>query len=112
MLALFAPSYGDGGEVYNLDIVIHYIMFLAFGVMSIIRFSNQNSSNTPAILFVLAVFIPISELTQENFVPGRGYEFTDIVSGYAGVLSGYLVYKKFYKKYENLRISETKLQGK
>ena len=111
MLALFTPSYGEGAEIYNLDIVIHYIMFLVFGVISIIHWGRQNSSSTYGVLFILAIFIPASELIQENFVPGRGYEFLDILSGYAGILSGYLFYKN-YKKYANLRISETKLQGK
>lgn len=82
-------------------------MFLVFGTMSFINFSGKENANTVfLVLFLLALFIPSSELIQENFIPGRGYEFTDILSGYAGILSGYL----FYKKYANLRISKTALK--
>lgn len=45
-------------------------------------------------LFALALFILASELIQENFIPGRGYELLDILSGFAGLLSGFMAYKR------------------
>ncbi|OGZ58443.1 MAG: hypothetical protein A2827_01900 [Candidatus Spechtbacteria bacterium RIFCSPHIGHO2_01_FULL_43_30] len=88
---LFTPSAGEQSEIYNLDILVHYIMFAAFCTASIIHFGNKNNSSAIGILLILALFIPASEFIQENFVVGRGYEFTDILSGYAGILSAYLV---------------------
>lgn len=91
--ALFTPSMGQKGDIYSLDIIIHYIMFMVFAGSAFLHFRNRDA-RTLAILAAFAVFVPLSELIQETIIPGRGYEFTDILSGVAGVLSGFLVFKK------------------
>ena len=108
MIALFAPSYGARGEVFNADLLIHYIMFLVFVGSSFLYLNSNKGISTISILILLLLFIPASEFVQENFVPGRGYELSDVLAGYAGVFTGYII----YKRYENLRLSEAKLQGK
>lgn len=87
--ALFSPSIGARGEVYNLDIIIHYFLFLIFAGSAFLHFKKIG-----AVLFAIALFIPASEFIQEVFIPGRGYEFTDILSGFAGMLSGFLIARK------------------
>jgi hypothetical protein len=90
--ALFSPSIGERGEIYNLDIIIHYALFLVFAGSAFLYFKRIE-----AVLFAIALFIPASEFIQEFFIHGRGYEFTDILSGFAGMLSGFLTARKMRK---------------
>ena len=89
--ALFSPSLGEGGEIYNLDIVIHYILFFVFTGFALLYFKK---AALVLLLILISLFIPASEFIQEAFIPGRGYEFTDILSGFAGMLSGFLTARK------------------
>jgi len=95
-VALFMPSVGSKGEFYNLDIIIHYVMFTVFAGSAFLHF-HKDSSRTLVILVAFAFFVALSEFIQEMLIPGRGYEFTDILSGLAGVLSGFLVFEVWKK---------------
>lgn len=84
-------------------------MFLVFSSVSFLHFSyvthdraiRRKNTPEPARIFIvllaLAFFILLSEFIQENFIPGRGYEFSDILSGFAGTLSGLLAFLRFQR---------------
>lgn len=97
-LALFTPSVGPRGEIYNLDIIIHYSMFLGLAFSALLyRAAPPRRGGAALVLVVLLLFVVLSEFIQENFIPGRGYEFSDILSGVAGLLSGFMVYKRLWQ---------------
>jgi uncharacterized membrane protein YwzB len=111
------PSLGSGKEIHGLDIIIHYSIFISLAFISLVYFckiahdrelfyKSKNKSGVTRkriwlVMIAIMVFILVSEFIQENFIPGRGYELKDILAGTAGLVSGFVLYKKIVFSKEN-----------
>jgi VanZ family protein len=93
-IALFMPTPGEGGSIPHLDKAIHFGMFFFFSFFAFL-YLKEKGWTTQRVFVAYLFFIPMIELIQETVIVGRGYEFTDMLAGFIGVLSGYMVYKKY-----------------
>lgn len=68
-----------------IDKFYHFLLFFVYGILGL-RVLNLG------IYFVSGILIVITAETQQIFIPGRDFEFFDIIAGFIGLLAVYAIY--------------------
>jgi hypothetical protein len=87
LLILFMPLSGQETSFSLVDKIVHGSLFLALAISAGWRFLGSKYK----IILWLVFYAVLSETLQEFFIPGRGYQLTDLLADGAGILMGYLV---------------------
>lgn len=78
------------------DKAVHSVIFFILSSFAFISFPRRTFR-----VFLLLVFYMVAvETIQELFIPGRGYEFLDLVAGFSGTILGFLLFKSSNRKSE------------
>lgn len=88
---LEAPSIGVKRE----DLIAHFFMYFILGI-SLLRTVNQNFKNIFYIIFFGILFGIFNEINQ-IWIPGRRFEFLDILSNSSGIILS-IFFKNFFKR--------------
>lgn len=95
-LASFEPS-EDGWP--GMDKVVHFIFYLVLTLLVLLSLSREWDLNfsfrTTFIVAIAIAFGIIIELIQ-RYIPGRSFEWADILINILGTLTGYQLYKKWF----------------
>lgn len=86
-------------EVYNLDKVVHFSIFLFLSIN--ICFKYQNYKRLLEVMIWAIFFGLMTEIIQQ-FIPGRDMDIYDGVTDVFGIISGYYIYRNFQQKLDKI----------
>lgn len=75
-------------DKYPMDKVYHFILFLVLGILEyrIVRTSY---------FFLIGITVVLVAELQQLIIPGRAFEFLDIIAGLVGLCFAYLLFRGY-----------------
>lgn len=96
IFACSSTSFGSGsGPGFDIKpFIYHFIIFFYLGIFLTISLTNQKSSNKSLIIIslMIAIIYGILDETHQMFVPGRYFDYLDVLTDSVGILFANLVY--------------------
>lgn len=83
-------------EFFNIDIrkFAHFIIYLVFGFFINLSFKIKSKKQLLVTILLIFSFAVLDELHQ-NFIPGRGPRFSDVLIDISGAILGIFIAKIF-----------------
>lgn len=83
-----------------LSFIVHFLLFLVLGFLMGRAFSGTQIIALPALLaaFELSFLYAILDEFHQTFVPGRGFDFVDILMDVFGILVGLVLLSLWQEK--------------
>ncbi len=70
---------------FPIDKFEHFLLFFIYGLIAI------RTLNT-AVYFISGILIVVTAEVQQIFIPGRDFEFLDMVAGLIGLITIFIIY--------------------
>lgn len=93
LVLLFAPISVGGRDGFGLDKVIHGIIFFLLAFLSLKSFPQKKILG----IVLLVAYAFLTEYIQGEYLPLRHFDWLDIISDSAGLVTGAVIYMyQFY----------------
>ena len=92
------PSESRDLPIKHIDKIGHFLAYVVMMVLALVSFKGQNGRISAVILTLLIAFL--LEWGQ-GFVPGRISSLTDGITNYLGLLSGFILYWFYLRRFED-----------
>jgi VanZ family protein len=73
----------------------HLIFYLIFTFSGLMGYARQSGKNIKMVIFFIICFGVLMEFFQLYMSKGRLFEYNDVIANIAGVVVGYILFKKF-----------------
>ena len=85
-----------------ISFIIHFTLYFVLGFLAVRAFTPGKAALSLKLLltpFLVCILYALSDEFHQQFVPGRGFEWVDLLADVVGIISGLLAYS--YKKEGN-----------
>ncbi|MCX7879190.1 MAG: VanZ family protein [Ignavibacteria bacterium] len=80
------------------DKIFHFIIYFIFGTTLIVAFTRYEKKSKAIFWIILIGFLyALSDEIHQKFVPGRSFEFLDLIADYIGIATSLLFREKIWK---------------
>ncbi|MCE1178515.1 MAG: VanZ family protein [Micrococcales bacterium] len=89
LIVLYWPTPGGAPGIPGFDKLVHVAVFAVPTTLGLLV-----TGRVPAVLTLLALHAPVSEIVQWRFLANRSGDWRDLVADLAGVLLGWVVWRR------------------
>ncbi|MFA5359135.1 MAG: VanZ family protein [Patescibacteria group bacterium] len=90
LFVLFWPLAASESKILYLDKFVHSGLFFVLSFFGLVAYRRY----VKGFLAILIIYAVASEIIQELFISGRGFDSYDIIADIIGILLAYLLIKK------------------
>ncbi len=88
--------------------ILHLLLYLVFGFLTVRALNSTTMRHENVIGFAVGIVFALSDEIHQIYVPGRSFEWLDILSDVIGILTGIILFRCLSSWWIRLQLKKSK----